>query len=195
MQDSKLRLINTSEHSDKPDQPEAPRQIVDDIPEDSERLAELVDIEGSGRKETAFKYGVIASVIFHIIFFVVLVKVAYYRPTNSVLKPGEKLTKVRLVELPESKKTDQPPPKQFSAFSDRNNTAVKKRLPKRSTGSPVPMRPAPPKRMAMIKPPPAPEFQDKPKKKPKPPAKKSTTQAKRETKPATKNKTLINYSG
>ena len=194
MQDSKLRLINTSDHSEKPDLSEVPFEIGDEILEDAERLTDLVALGGGGRKETASRYGIIASVILHLFAFVVLLRMAYYVPSKSVLRPGEKVTKVRLVELSEKTKKDQPPPKQFSAISDRNNTAIKKRLPKRSTGTPVPMRPAPPRRMAMVKPPPAPEFPEKHKEKPKHTVKKKNSQTKRVAKPTKKKHTLKNPS-
>ncbi|MGC8604369.1 MAG: hypothetical protein ACP5VS_11885, partial [Desulfomonilaceae bacterium] len=141
--------------------------------------------------ETVLKYCIIAAILLHLLLFFIVTRVVGLQPSNSLLRPGEKITKVRLVEPQESWKDKEPPPKQAAAISDRDHTATKQRLPK------MPLPPKPPigsmqepaKRMASLNPPIAPE--DLIKKKadaPEDEAKKSTRQEKMEDIPKTLQK-------
>ncbi|HMK33746.1 MAG TPA: energy transducer TonB [Desulfomonilaceae bacterium] len=78
---------------------------------------------------------------------------------ESFLKPGEKVTKVKLVdqEFPDQK--PEPPPVEASALSDRNHSTDRERLPKLPSQARPPLGSMEPmeKRMASLAPPPAPE--------------------------------------
>ncbi|MFH0958566.1 MAG: TonB family protein [Pseudomonadota bacterium] len=105
------------------------------------------------------KYGILTAFLLHLLLFFVIARVVGFQPPGSILKPGEKITQVRLVEPQESWKTDEPPAKESAAMSDRHHKAEKERLPK----MPLPPKPPigsiqePPKRMASLSPPLAPE--------------------------------------
>ena len=121
--------------------------------------------EGSDKaeRERLIKYCVLASLILHVLAFTVVPRMSAFQEAGSAIKPGEKRTPVRLVQLPPAPKKEEPPPKQASAMSDRNHTAQKQRLPK---VMPTPTRGPlgkiePPKRMARLTPPPAPEHIEK----------------------------------
>jgi periplasmic protein TonB len=111
-------------------------------------------------KDRLLKYCVIASLILHVLAFTVVPRMAQLQPSSSLLKPGEKRTPIRMVQLPQSAKKEEPPPPDASAMSDRNHTALKERLPKAIPTPPRPPigKPEPLKqRMASVMPPPAPE--------------------------------------
>ena len=112
-----------------------------------------------GETQKVLKYGILTAFLLHLILFFVVARVVGFQPASSLLKPGEKVTQVRLVEPQESWKPDEPPPKDSAAMSDRDHKAEKERLPK----MPLPPKPPigsmqePPKRMASLTPPVAPE--------------------------------------
>ncbi|MCX5872873.1 MAG: TonB family protein [Deltaproteobacteria bacterium] len=109
--------------------------------------------------ERILKYCIIVAFLLHFLLFFVVTRIVGLQPQNSLLKPGEKITQVRLVEPQEPWKTSEPPPKEAAAISDRDHTALKERLPK----MPLPPKPPigsmqePPRRMASLAPPVAPE--------------------------------------
>lgn len=109
--------------------------------------------------ERILKYCILAAFLIHALLFFVVTRIVGAQPQNELLKPGEKITQVRLVEPQESWNTKEPPPKDAAAMSDRDHTALKQRLPK----IPVPPKPPigsmqePPRRMASLSPPMAPE--------------------------------------
>ncbi len=109
--------------------------------------------------ERMLKYCIIVALLLHLLLFFIVTRVVGLQPAHSLLRPGEKITQVRLVEPQDSWKKSEPPPKQAAAMSDRDHTALKQRLPK------MPLPPKPPigsmqepsKRMASLAPPLAPE--------------------------------------
>lgn len=131
---------------------------IDDSLRPEEAMRGSESIEGVGQ-EKILKYCIIASFILHIGLFGVLPHLAELTPTKALLKPGEQVTQVRLIE-PETPKTEtEPPPEQASAISDRDHTAVRQRLPKMPPAPKAPLGNVEPieKRMASLAPPPAPE--------------------------------------
>ncbi|MFZ5864277.1 MAG: energy transducer TonB [Thermodesulfobacteriota bacterium] len=108
-------------------------------------------------RDRAFRYGIVASFVLHATILVAIPQMVQLTPSQSLLKPGETVTPIRLVEWPgEPKETE--PPKQASAISDRDHAAEKERLPKTVPGTPIPGPMGP--RMAALVPPTAPEFQE-----------------------------------
>lgn len=112
-----------------------------------------------GENQKVLKYGILAALLIHILLFFVATRMVSLHPQNSLLKPGEKITQVRLVEPQETWKREDSPPKESAAISDRDHKTEKERLPK----MPLPPRPPigsvqeQPKRMASLSPPIAPE--------------------------------------
>jgi len=108
------------------------------------------------------KYCIIASLALHLMLFASLTRVADLTPTKALLKPGETVTSVRLVEPPPQEKVPEPPPQQAAAISDRDHTAEKQWLPKMMPAPQPPLgklatpQPAE-KRIASLSPPVAPE--------------------------------------
>jgi len=115
-------------------------------------------------KDPSLKYCVIASLVVHLLLLVYLTRVSDLTPTKALLRPGEKVTSVRLIEPPQEPKVPEPPPKEASAISDRDHTAVKERKPKAFPDPKPPLGKVEPldKRMASLVPPPAPEDLVKP---------------------------------
>ncbi len=112
-----------------------------------------------GETQKVLKYGILAAFLLHLALFFVVARVAGFQSSSPLLKPGEKITNVRLVEPQESWKPSESPPEDAKAMSDRDHKAQKQRLPK----MPLPPKPPigsmqePPKRMASLAPPVAPE--------------------------------------
>lgn len=105
------------------------------------------------------KYGVLASVLLHVLIFAWFVRQIEAVPNRTLLKPGENLTNVRLIEQPIAKEPEEQPPQHSQAISDRNHTAAIERIP-RIPGSltpPLGKIEAPTSRMASRMPPSAPE--------------------------------------
>jgi periplasmic protein TonB len=115
-------------------------------------------------KDKILKYCIVVSCVLHVALFTALPHMAGLAPTNSLLKPGERVTPVRLVEPPAEEKKPEPPPLQASAISDRDHTALQERLPK-APPSPRPPLPRmePAQKMASLPPPMAPHDLVKPK--------------------------------
>ncbi|MGD9818607.1 MAG: TonB family protein [Desulfomonilaceae bacterium] len=115
------------------------------------------------KADKLFKYCVVAALIFHFSLILAIPYFQQFASPNQILKPGEKVTQVRLVEPQEPQKQVEPPPKEASAISDRDHTAEKQRLPKIP---PVPKAPighidAQNQRTASLIPPDAPESPQK----------------------------------
>jgi len=110
-------------------------------------------------KDKLVKYCIAASIVLHVLAFAAVPHWLQVQPTKSQLRPGEKVTPIRLVESPKIPQKPEPPPEKASAISDRDHTAKVERIPK------VPPVPKPPmgqvapieKRMASLTPPVAPE--------------------------------------
>lgn len=117
---------------------------------------------------------VLLSLILHFAAIIAAPRISATSNAKSLLRPGETVQRVRLVELPPPKK-EEPPPERASAISDRNHTAERERLPKAAPGPRGPIgRPAPMQQMAKLTPPLAPEDlikpkEDTPEESPKPP--------------------------
>jgi protein TonB len=139
-----------------------------EIPEDGLTHG-LKGIDTPGR-ESFLKYCLIASLLLHLALFVAIPRLMEVAPEKkSLLKPGETVRSVRLVEPPQEEKKPEPPPEQASAISDRDHTAIKERIPKAPPMSTPPMAaasppPEPPlgkiepqQKMASLAPPLAPE--------------------------------------
>jgi len=147
------------------DESQMPNDIERMLPGPFNEQIEAVDPEinlvasenrGLPEKNTMLKYCVVASFILHLLVLAYLTQIAELTPTKASLRPDEKITSVRLVELPPEPKTPEPPPEKAAAISDRDHTAEKPRLPR--------MAPAE-QRLASRMPPMAPEDIIKPKKK------------------------------
>lgn len=121
---------------------------------------------GTPPRDRLIKYCIIASLIAHAAAFVLLSRSAELYPAKPLLKPGEKVTQVRLIEPPPEAKKPEPPPEKFSAVTDRNHTAPKDKKPLAPPKPTAPLgRPVPPeKRIAALAPPMAPEDVLKPRK-------------------------------
>jgi len=125
------------------------------------------DVEAvvTDHKDKVLKYCVVASCVLHVALFTALPYMGGLAPTKSFLKPGERVTPVRLVEPSPEEKKPEPPPLEASAISDRDHTALQERLPK------APPAPRPPlgkmepiqQKMAALPPPMAPHDLVKPK--------------------------------
>jgi periplasmic protein TonB len=119
----------------------------------------------TGHKDKILKYCIVVSCVLHVALFTALPHMAGFAPTNSLLKPGERVTPVRLVEPPAEEKKPEPPPLQASAISDRDHTALQERLPKAppSPRPPLPRMEPVQQKMASLPPPMAPHDLVKPK--------------------------------
>jgi periplasmic protein TonB len=116
------------------------------------------NIVGTGRTDKYLKLGIVLSVLLHITLFVAIPRLGNLPASQSLLKPGEKVTPVRLVEFPDAPKAEEKPPETASAISDRNHTAEKERIPKAPPAKSLlgTIAPSHPK-MAALAPPVAPE--------------------------------------
>lgn len=108
------------------------------------------------RKEKLFKIGLLIAILLHVGLFVLSQRMPNIMPSKSQLRAGEQPQQVRLVELP-GPKTEEPPPEDPAAISDRNHTAERVRLPKRPTESPIGQVAPPTNRMASLQAPMAPD--------------------------------------
>lgn len=110
-------------------------------------------------------YGVVASLVLHVVTMALLVRSGSFVPTQALLRPGEKVTSVRLVEPPPVEKKIEQPPEKAAAISDRDHSARFERIPKQLPGSKPPLgRVEPQQRVAALTPPVAPEDLVKPEK-------------------------------
>ncbi|MFC1834379.1 hypothetical protein ACFL2Q_06560 [Thermodesulfobacteriota bacterium] len=142
----------------------------------AEDIADEIQRSGSldgNRRDRYITYGIIASLVLHLVFFMWVPRLAQRMPAKKLPKPPQ-ATPVRLVEYQKPKPKPEPAPKNPEALSDRNNTAKKRRLPMARPAKPGILNPVKPKpQIAMLKPPVAPEVflkpkEDKPKEKAKP---------------------------
>ena len=122
------------------------------------------------------EYGVLASIILHVLAFTVVPRLQTFQQISSPLKPEDTRTPVRLVDPPSELNKEEPPPEDFSAISDRNHTAEKQRKPKDISSlhtGPVFKNDTPQQQIASTQPPSAPEDVKKPEqpKKPRKPSK------------------------
>jgi protein TonB len=146
-----------------------------DTPQISRDNLERVDSFGADR---ILKYCVIASLLLHIGVFAGVPRLMEMNHAKPLLNPGEKVTRVRLVE-PQEEKKPEPPPETASAISDRDHTAVKERLPKAPPAQeqPIGRIEQQQKKMASLIPPQAPEdFNRQPEEKQQPEEKKEPKQ-------------------
>jgi protein TonB len=142
--------------------PDAEPADSDSIEFDEEiRLPAGVTAPGPAR-DTYLIMAVVLSIVFHVVLLGLLPRALNLTSRKGLLKPGEKITRVRMVEFPKPPDKPEPPPKQAAALSDRNHTAERQRLPKRIP-RPLLGKPAPPPRIAALTPPMAPEDLIRPK--------------------------------
>lgn len=155
-----LRVVNETD----PD----PVEEVFEEPEFVDPEQDLLGNLAGGRppRDQLIKFCIVASLVVHVALFLLMSRSAELRTAKPLLKTGEKVTQVRLIEPPPEPKKPEPPPKQASAISDRNHTALKEKKPM------IPVRPTPPlghvvppeKRIASLAPPMAPDELLKPRK-------------------------------
>jgi protein TonB len=138
---------------------------LDDISRDADEGSALPELRRqSSDWEQYLKYGIVFSCILHFAVFVVLPAVAKWPASRSSLRPGEKVTQVRLLEFPTPQEKPEPPPDAASAFSDRNHIAQREQIPLAKPGPrPFAGKIAPPgPTIAALQPPMAPEELEKP---------------------------------
>lgn len=138
-----------------------------------ERIARVINRD----KELYLPYCIAASLLLHVVFFVVLPQLGKWAPARPFSSPADQGTRVRLVELPPQQKQEKPP-EQAAAVSDRDHTAERQRLPKAlpSPKSPLGQLDSMPNRIAALPPPMAPEDFDKPKEEKQKPEEKAENQ-------------------
>ncbi len=149
----------------KYDRYDASDEPFDDPVIDARGGNQVAEAVVSDHKDKILKYCIVASCVLHIVLFTALPHMAGLAPTQSLLKPGEKVTPVRLVEPPAEEKKPEPPPLQASAISDRDHTALRERIPKAppSPTPPLPRMEPVQQQMASLPPPMAPHDLVKPK--------------------------------
>lgn len=120
----------------------------------------------SGKLDRLFKYCFVVALVLHFSLIAVIPYFQNLAQPSPLLKQGEKVTQVRLVEPQESEKPPEPPPKEASAISDRDHTAPKEKIPKipPTPKAPIGRMDARDQRMASLAPPATPEDLIKPKK-------------------------------
>lgn len=146
---------------------------VEEFTEEPEYVDPDADVFGTGfgdgtppPRDRLLRYCIIASAVAHVALYLLLNRSPQLLAAKPILKPGEQVQKMRLVELPPQAKKPEPPPKKAEAISDRNHTAVQEKKPlipqrpKPLLGRPV----KPDRRIAALAPPMAPEDVLKPKK-------------------------------
>jgi protein TonB len=120
------------------------------------QVSDAVQISGKNRVLLAC---IFVSLLLHFGLVFAIPRLAGFPRADSVLKPGEKATQVRLVEPQPTEPTPAPPQENASAISDRNHFTQKERIPKvppaplAPLGSPEPIQ----RHMASLSPPSAPE--------------------------------------
>jgi periplasmic protein TonB len=115
-------------------------------------------------KDKLLKYCIAASVILHLLLFAGVSRVPELAPTKAFLRPGEKVSQVRLVEQENKEPKSQVPPDNATAVSDRDHIALRERIPKRPPSSASSLGKIEPveKRIAALIPPQAPEDLSRP---------------------------------
>ena len=129
------------ELSDFPD-PEVNEEIAasaathEDLPDDSVELSDAdelvasVENGASTRARRLTYYAIAASFLLHVAVLGWFSASGAFHAPRAVLKPGEKLTNVRLIEQPMTDRRDEPVPEHARAISDRNHTAPVEKIPK-----------------------------------------------------------------
>jgi len=112
------------------------------------------------RGDQYLKYGIAVALVLHVALFVLVPRMVEVSQPKSLIKAGEKVTPVRIVEYLNQKTPEEKPPEDANAISDRNHTAERERLPKPTPRSLLGAI-APPPRMAALVPPQAPEELEK----------------------------------
>ena len=135
---------------------------VDDSLQPEER-AQGAESVATSESDKALKYCIAASVALHLVFLLGLPRFAALTPTRVLPNPAEQVTRVRLVEPPNTEKKPEPPPQYAEAISDRDHTAERRRLPKMppSANPPLGKIEAPRDKLAALIPPRAPEELEK----------------------------------
>lgn len=147
----------------------------------------------ASRRDKLVLYAVVVSLLLHALVFVVIPRMSPTAKLDSVLKPGETATRIRLTEPPPSAEDNEPPPDKPSALSDRNHRTERERIPMLPRQGPIGQMKPPGPQIAALKPPVAPEDveEDKPEKpkeveEPPKPREPETTARRRPTKPERK---------
>jgi TonB family protein len=150
--------------SDDPNKDQVDDPADSDLLEGEEEIESLVSLAlpRPGR-DTYLTIAVVISVLFHAAVLGLLPRVLNLTPRSRLLKPGEEITRVRMVEFPNPPEKPEPPPKKAAALSDRNHTAERERLPKKMPNPLLGQVAPPPPRIAALAPPMAPEDLIKPK--------------------------------
>lgn len=122
-----------------------------------ECVPESGSLDGSNGRDKALVYCIVVSLALHVIALVLLTRSGTLVPTRALLKPGEEVTSVRLVEPPQIAKEAAPPPEQASAISDRNHSTRVEQIPKQPPMHKPPLGRMEQPRLAALAPPAAPE--------------------------------------
>ncbi len=150
--------------SDDPNQAQADEQADSELRVGEGEIQPLASLAlPSPGRDTYLTIAVVISVLFHIVVLGLLPRVLNLTPGGGLLKPGEEVTRVRMVEFPNPPKKREPPPKRATALSDRNHIAERERLPKKMPNPLLGQVAPPPPRIAALTPPMAPEDLIKPK--------------------------------
>lgn len=135
--------------------------------EEQFQVSDAVQVSGKNRVLLAC---ILVSLLLHFGLVFAIPRLAGIPRADSVLKPGEHASRVRLVEPQLTEPTPAPPPENASAISERNHFTEKERIPKippvpqAPLGSPEPAQ----RSLASLAPPPAPEDLIEEKEPPKP---------------------------
>ncbi len=137
--------------------------IIDPLEEDYDYIEEVVSLGAvarldSSKKENIVKICIILSMVFHLGLMVGIPSLMGLVPDKRLLKPGEKVTNVRLIEQQPETKPEVAPP-DTNAISDRNHVTKKEVIPKTIPAPQPPLGTVEPveKKMASLMPPPTPE--------------------------------------
>ncbi len=140
MLDSELAQIGP-ELSDFPD-PEVNEELVTpvapprDVPDESVELGDGGDVvarveHGVSSDTRRITYiAIAASIALHTALLGWFSASGGFQPPGVLLKPGEELTNVRLIEQPMTERRDEPVPEHARGISDRNHTAQVEKIPK-----------------------------------------------------------------
>ena len=145
-------------------------ELFDSSEEESELVDEVLSFAGSDRfqdysRERIIQICIVVSLLVHVGLMAGLPRLFGIIPSHDLLKPGEKVTNVRLIEQPSLDQKPDVPPSETNAISDRNNVAEKERIPKTIPMPETPLGQPEPidKKMASLVPPAAPEDFSSPK--------------------------------
>ncbi|MGC8908107.1 MAG: energy transducer TonB [Desulfomonilaceae bacterium] len=130
-----------AELSDFPD-PEVHEDLLSpaappaDLPDESVELSdaeELVANVENGVSSNARRLtyiAIVASLLLHVAVLGWFSASGAFQARPALLKPGDELTNVRLIEQPMTERRDEPAPEHARAISDRNHTAAVEKIPK-----------------------------------------------------------------